>query len=46
MHPQPASPKKPCRLTYTGRHQWFTLKRKRRCWICGAVALPARKETR
>lgn len=38
MHSQPDSPKKPCKVTYDGSHQWITLKRKRMCWICGARA--------
>lgn len=36
MHRQPASPKKPCRVTRDGKHQWIKWRRKTMCWICGA----------
>lgn len=36
MHSQPASPKKPCKVTADGRHQIITWRRKVLCWICGA----------
>lgn len=43
MHRQPASPKKPCRVTMYGAHQWITMKTRpwrksyiTLCWICGA----------
>lgn len=36
MHAQPASPKKPCRVTHSGRHQAMTWHGKVMCWICGA----------
>lgn len=44
MHAQPASPKKPCKVTKDGRHQAITWHGKVMCWICGARRVMGSRE--
>lgn len=36
IHSRPGSPKKPCKVTMRGEHQWVNKPRYKICWICGA----------